>query len=109
MQYLFKYIGYSNYDLINFVENLLDNPYSDAYKLRQQIDEFHLVKFRQLSEGPVAYTICKTTECAVSRFKDVLVQLSKVGINRPVDTSLLKLQLDTNVKLAEDKILPLLK
>lgn len=91
------------------IENLISNPYSDVYKLRDQIDEFGLVKFRQLSNGPVAYTVCKAPECAVSRFKEVLVPLVETGVKHNVDTSLLKLQLDTNVHVAEDRMLLLLK
>ena len=106
---MFKYIGYSNYEMVNMIENLISNPYSDVYKLRDQIDEFGLVKFRRLSDGPVAYTVCKASECAESRFKEVLVPLAETGVKHNVDTSLLKLQLDTNVHVAEDRMLLLLK
>lgn len=100
LYHLFPYLGYSHYDLINLVENARENQYSDAYHVRNYIDEFHIVDFTELADGPVAYTRCNSLKVAQQRLKDVLCPLAKVGITDKVDIKLLSKMLDTNTKLA---------
>lgn len=101
---LFKYLGYTDNQLINLIANLQENKYSDAYKLYHQLDEFQLVKYKQLGEGPVAYTTCNSRKCAVQRFKDELLPISPLGVQSSVDKSLLANMLIYNTREADDEM-----
>lgn len=101
---LFKYLGYTDNQLINLIANLQENKYSDAYKLYHQLDEFQLVKYKQLGEGPVAYTTCNSRNCAVQRFKDELLPISPLGVRSSVDKPLLANMLIYNTKEADDEM-----
>lgn len=105
LYHLFKYLGYSDYDLLNLVENTMENKYSDSYKMYQQLDEFKLVKFKQLAQGPIAYTYCHNTSCAINRFKEDLLPISALGITESVDTKLLSSMIDTNTQVSEPEII----
>ena len=104
LYHLFQYLGYSNFDLINWAENANENCFSDVYKLRNKLDEFRLVKIKQLDAGPVAYTRCHTQDVAIQRMKDVLDPLSKLGIQDEVDVDLLNKMLDNNTKKANSEL-----
>ena len=104
LYHLFQYLGYSNFDLINWAENANENHFSDVYKLRNKLDEFRLVKIKQLDAGPVAYTQCHTQDVAIQRMKDVLDPLSKLGIQDEVDIDLLNKMLDNNTKKANSEL-----
>lgn len=104
LYHLFQYLGYSNFDLINWAENANENRFSDVYKLRNKLDEFRLVKLKQLDAGPVAYTQCHTQDVAIQRMKDVLGPLSKLGIQDEVDIDLLNKMLNTNTKKASAEL-----
>lgn len=104
LYHLFKYLNYSNYELLNWVENANENSYSDVYRLRDKIDEFRLVKLKQLEAGPVAYTKCRSHQVAIQRMKDVLGPLSDLGIQSKVDVDLLDKMLDTNTKKANSEL-----
>lgn len=105
LYHLFKYLNFSNYDLINWIENANENSYSDVYRLRDKIDEFRLVKFKQLEAGPVAYTKCRSQAVAIQRMKDVLGPLSNLGIQAKVDVDLLSNMIDTNTKKADSELI----
>lgn len=105
LYHLFKYLGYSDYELINLIENAMENRYSDAYKVYQKLDEFKLVKFKQLAQGPIAYTYCYDKYCAIRRFKDDLLPICPLGISDSVDSKLLSSMIDTNTKIAEPEML----
>lgn len=105
LYHLFKYLGYSDYELINLIENANENRYSDAYKVYQKLDEFKLVKFKQLVPGPIAYTYCHNKDCAIKRFKEDLLPICPLGISDSVDSKLLSSMIDTNTKIAEPGIL----
>lgn len=105
LYHLFKYLNFSNYELINWVENANENSYSDVYRLRDKIDEFRLVKFKQLESGPVAYTKCHSQAVAIQRMKDVLGPLSNLGIQAKVDVDLLNKMLETNTKKANSELI----
>lgn len=105
LYHLFKYLGYSDYELINLIENAMENRYSDAYKVYQKLDEFKLVKFKQLAQGPIAYTYCHDKYCAIKRFKDDLLPICPLGVSDSVDSKLLSSMIDTNTKIAESEIL----
>ena len=105
LYHLFKYLNFSNYDLLNWVENANENSYSDVYRLRDKIDEFRLVKFKQLEAGPVAYTKCRSQQVAIQRMKDVLDPLSNLGIQAKVDVDLLDKMLETNTKKANSELI----
>lgn len=98
LYHLYKYLGFSDYDLLNFVEDTMNNPYADTYKRYQEIDEFHLVYFNQTDEGPVVNTNCKDKQVAIQRFKDVLIPLTETATTDPVDEYLLESMLDYNTK-----------
>lgn len=104
LYHLFKYLNFSNYELINWVENANENSYSDVYRLRDKIDEFRLVKFKQLELGPVAYTKCHSQAVAIQRMKDVLGPLANLGIQAKVDVDLLDKMLETNTKKADSEL-----
>ena len=104
LYHLFQYLGYSDNQLINLIANLRENKYSDAYKLYHQLDEFQLVKYKQLAEGPIAYTECKDLACAIQRFKDEIIPLSPIGVNTKVDQKLLSAMIDTNTQTASTEI-----
>lgn len=105
LYHLFKYLNFSNYELINWVENANENSYSDVYHLRDKIDEFRLVKFKQLEAGPVAYTKCHSQAVGIQRMKDVLGPLSNLGIQAKVDVDLLDKMLETNTKKADSELI----
>lgn len=105
LYHLFKYLNFSDYELINWVENANENSYSDVYRLRDKIDEFRLVKFKQLEAGPVAYTKCHSQAVAIQRMKDVLGPLSNLGIQAKVDVDLLDKMLETNTKKADSELI----
>lgn len=107
----YKYLNFSDYDLLNMIDNLLENHYSKVYQARNQIDEFHLVKFIKTSDGPIAYTYCHAHNVAVNRFKDVLVPLSTafLGAKRTLNKNLLESILDTNTKVAPSELRCLLE
>lgn len=102
MYHLYQYLGFSDYDLVNMVENMLHNKYSQEYKLYHQLDEFKVVKYQQLSEGPVAYTQCKDKSCAIQRFKDELLYICPQG--KKIDQQLLSAMIDTNTKEFDRKL-----
>ena len=105
LYHLFKYLNFSNYELLNWVENANENSYSDVYHLRDRIDEFRLVKLKQLEAGPVAYTKCHSQAVAIQRMKDVLGPLSNLGIQAKVDVDLLDKMLDNNTKKANSELI----
>lgn len=105
LYHLFQYLNFSNYELINWVENANENSYSDVYRLRDKIDEFRLVKFKQLEAGPVAYTKCHSQAVGIQRMKDVLGPLSNLGIQSKVDVDLLDKMLETNTKKANSELI----
>ena len=105
LYHLFKYLNFSDYELINWVENANENSYSDVYRLRDKIDEFRLVKFKQLEAGPVAYTKCHSQAVGIQRMKDVLGPLANLGIQAKVDVDLLDKMLETNTKKADSELI----
>lgn len=110
LYHLYQYLGFSDYQLLNFINNCLDNPYSNAYKTYQRLDEFKLVKFCQLAEGPIAYTQAKDRLVAIQRFKDDLIPMSRQEITQTkFDDVLFSNMVDNNTQEADDKLIKLIK
>lgn len=79
---IFEEIGLSDFDCLNLVAKVSNHVSSRAYRKRQEVDEFHLVKFKILHDGPIAYTKCHSPNVASQRFYDELSPLLPLTKNR---------------------------
>ncbi len=79
---VFEDVGLSDFDCLNLVAKVSTKVSSRAYRKRQEVDEFHLVKFRILHDGPIAYTECHSPNVASQRFYDELSPLLYFTRNR---------------------------
>lgn len=85
LRYVFKYIGIDRKMLSSLLDNALTGGDDNIYKKTlDEIDPYHLIRFKFTKETPIAYTISKNKKNAADKFLEVLVPLVEVQMSKEV-------------------------
>ena len=87
LRYVFKYIGIDRKALSQILDNALTGGDNNIYKKTlDDIDPYHLIRFKFTKETPIAYTISKNNKNAADKFLEVLIPLVEAQMSKEVST-----------------------
>lgn len=85
LRYVFKYIGINRKTLSQILDNALTGGDNNIYKKTlDEIDPYHLIRFKFTKETPIAYTISKNKKNAADKFLEVLIPLVEAQMSKEV-------------------------
>lgn len=85
LRYVFKYIGIDRKALSQILDNALTGGDNNIYKKTlDEIDPYHLIRFKFTKETPIAYTISKNKKNAADKFLEVLIPLVEAQMSKEV-------------------------
>lgn len=85
LRYVFKYIGIDRKALSQILDNALTGGDNNIYKKTlDDIDPYHLIRFKFTKETPIAYTISKNNKNAADKFLEVLIPLVEAQMSKEV-------------------------